>query len=49
LRRASGQDRRAAFSHRVTLRIHLPQQLFGHSGPAMEKLLHEIPQYQMFS
>lgn len=30
------------------LRIHLLQQFFGHSDPAMEEALHDIPLYQEF-
>jgi IS5 family transposase len=31
------------------LRIHLLQQLFGHSDPAMEECLHDIPLYREFA
>ncbi|MBI3728387.1 MAG: IS5 family transposase [Burkholderiales bacterium] len=33
----------------VTLRIHLLQQFFGHSDPAMEEVLHDIPLCQEFA
>ena len=39
---------RPAFAIEVMLRIHLHQQLFGHSDPAMEVALHDIPLYRQF-
>jgi IS5 family transposase len=34
---------RPPFATEVMLRIHLLQQFFGHSDPAMEEALHDIP------
>ena len=40
---------RPPFATEVMLRIHLLQQFFGHSDPAMEEALHDIPLYREFS
>ena len=40
---------RPPFATEVMLRIHLLQQFFGHSDPAMEEALHDIPLYQEFA
>ena len=40
---------RPPFPIEVMLRIHLLQQFFGHSDPAMEEALHDIPLYREFA
>ena len=40
---------RPPFATEVMLRIHLLQQFFGHSDPAMEEALHDIPLYREFA
>ncbi|OZB54435.1 MAG: IS5/IS1182 family transposase, partial [Thiomonas sp. 15-63-373] len=42
----SGKTGRPPFALEVMLRIHLLQQFFGHSDPAMEEALHDIPLYR---
>ena len=44
----AGKTGRPPFATEVMLRIHLLQQFFGHSDPAMEEALHDIPLYQEF-
>jgi IS5 family transposase len=44
-----GKTGQPPFATEVLLRIHLMQQFFGHSGPAMEKALHDIPLYRGFA
>ncbi len=44
-----GKTGRPPFATEVMLRIHLLQQFFGHSDPAMEEALHDIPLYQEFA
>ena len=45
----AGKTGRPPFATEVMLRIHLLQQFFGHSDPAMEEALHDIPLYQDFA
>ena len=45
----SGKTGRPPFATEVMLRIHLLQQFFGHSDPAMEEALHDIPLYREFA
>lgn len=45
----AGKTGRPPFATEVMLRIHLLQQFFGHSDPAMEEALHDIPLYREFS
>ena len=45
----AGKTGRPPFATEVMLRIHLLQQFFGHSDPAMEEVLHDIPLYQEFA
>ncbi len=45
----TGKTGRPPFPTEVMLRIHLLQQFFGHSDPAMEEALHDIPLYQEFA
>jgi len=45
----AGKTGRPAFASEVILRIHLLQQFFGHSDPAIEEALHDIPLYQEFA
>jgi len=45
----AGKTGRPPFATEVMLRIHLLQQFFGHSDPAMEDALHDIPLYQEFA
>jgi len=45
----AGKTGRPPFPTEVMLRIHLLQQFFGHSDPAMEEALHDIPLYQEFA
>ncbi len=45
----SGRTGRPPFAPEVMLRIHLLQQFFGHSDPAMEEALHDIPLYREFA
>ena len=45
----TGKTGRPPFPSEVMLRIHLLQQFFGHSDPAMEEALHDIPLYQEFA
>ena len=40
---------RPPFATEVMLRIHLLLQFFGHSDPAMEEALHDIPLYREFA
>jgi IS5 family transposase len=40
---------RPAFATKVMLRSHLLQQFFGHSDPAMQEALHDIPLYLEFA
>ncbi len=44
-----GKTGRPPFAAEVMLRIHLLQQFFGHSDPAMEEALHDIPLYREFA
>jgi transposase, IS5 family len=44
-----GKTGRPPFATEVMLRIHLLQQFFGHSDPATEEALHDIPLYQQFA
>ena len=45
----AGKTGRPPFATEVMLRIHLLQQFFGHSDPAMQEALHDIPLYQEFA
>lgn len=45
----AGKTGRPPFATEVMLRIHLLQQFFGYSDPAMEEALHDIPLYQEFA
>ena len=45
----AGKTGRPPFPTEVMLRIHLLQQFFGHSDPAMEEALHDIPLYREFA
>jgi IS5 family transposase len=45
----AGKTGRPPFVTDVMLRIHLLQQFFGHSDPAMEEALHDIPLYREFA
>ena len=45
----AGKTGRAPFATEAMLRIHLLQQFFGHSDPAMEEALHDIPLYREFA
>lgn len=45
----SGKTGRPPFALETMLRIHLLQQFFGHSDPAMEEALHDIPLYREFA
>jgi IS5 family transposase len=45
----AGKMGRPPFATEVMLRIHLLQQFFGHSDPAMEEALHDIPLYREFA
>lgn len=45
----AGNTGRPPFAKEVMLRIHLLQQFFGHSDPAKEEALHDIPLYQEFA
>ena len=45
----AGKTGRPPFAVAVMLRIHLLQQFFGHSDPAMEEALHDIPLYREFA
>jgi IS5 family transposase len=45
----AGKTRRPPFATDVMLRIYLLQQFFGHSDPAMEEALHDIPLYREFA
>ncbi len=45
----SGKTGRPPFAVETMLRIHLLQQFFGHSDPAMEEALHDIPLYREFA
>ncbi len=45
----AGKAGRPPFATEVMLRIHLLQQFFGHSDPAMEEALHDIPLYREFA
>jgi transposase, IS5 family len=45
----SGKTGRPPFEPEVMLRIHLLQQFFGLSDPAMEEALHDIPLYRSFA
>ena len=45
----AGKSGRPPFATEVMLRIHLLQQFFGHSDPAMEEALHDIPLYREFA
>src|SRR5574343_121491 len=46
---SEGKTGRPPFPTEVMLRIHLLQQFFGHSDPAMEEALHDIPLYREFA
>jgi IS5 family transposase len=46
---SAGKTGRPPFATEVMLRIHLLQQFFGHSDPAMEEHLHDIPLYREFA
>ena len=45
----AGKNGRPPFAPEVMLRIHLLQQFFGHSDPAMEEGLHDVPLYREFA
>jgi len=45
----AGNSGRPPFATEMMLRIHLLQQFFGHSDPAMEEALHDIPLYREFA
>jgi len=45
----AGKNVRPPFALEVMLRIHLLQKLFGHSDPAMEECLHDVPLYRGFA
>ena len=45
----AGKMGRPPFATEVMLRIHLLQQFFGHSDPAMEEALPDIPLYREFA
>ena len=45
----AGKTGRPPFATEMMLRIHLLQQFFGHSDPAMEEALHDIPLYREFA
>lgn len=45
----AGKTGRPPFALQTMLRIHLLQQFFGHSDPAMEEALHDIPLYREFA
>jgi IS5 family transposase len=45
----TGKTGRPPFDTEVMLRIHLLQQFFGHSDPAMEEALHDMPLYREFA
>jgi IS5 family transposase len=45
----AGKTGRPPFPTEVMLRIHLLQQFFGHSDPAMEEALHDIALYREFA
>ncbi len=45
----AGKTGRPPFAPEIMLRIHLLQQFFGHSDPAMEEALHDIPLYREFA
>jgi IS5 family transposase len=45
----AGKSGRPPFDTEVMLRIHLLQQFFGHSDPAMEEALHDVPLYREFA
>ena len=45
----AGKTGRPPFPTEVMLRIHLLQQFFGHSDPALEEALHDIPLYREFA
>ena len=45
----SGKTERPPFATEVMLRMHLLQQFFGHSDPAMKEALHGIPLYREFA
>ena len=45
----SGNAGRPPFATEVMLRIHLLQQFFWHSNPAMEEALYDIPLYREFA
>ncbi len=45
----AGKTGRPPFALESMLRIHLLQQFFGHSDPAMEEALHDIPLYREFA
>jgi len=45
----AGKTGRPPFATEVMLRIHLLLQFFGHSDPAMEEALHDIPLYREFA
>ncbi len=45
----AGKTGRPPFAPETMLRIHLLQQFFGHSDPAMEEALHDIPLYREFA
>ena len=45
----AGKNGRPPLANEVMLRIHLLQQFFGHSDPAMEERLHDVPLYREFT
>jgi len=45
----AGNSGRPPFAIEMMLHIHLLQQFFGHSDPAMEEALHDIPLYREFA
>ena len=45
----AGKTGRPPFALQTMLRSHLLQQFFGHSDPAMEEALHDIPLYREFA
>jgi IS5 family transposase len=45
----TGKTGRPPFAVETMLRIHVLQHLFGHSDPAMEEALHDVPLYREFA
>jgi IS5 family transposase len=46
---SAGKTGRPPLATEVMLRMHLLHQFFGHSDPAMEEALHDIPLYRQFA